>query len=43
LRQFHLQLTFTRAGMLRKNVEDELRAIDDAGVNDAFDVALLRR
>ena len=43
LRQFHLQLAFSGAGVVRKNVENELRAIDDAGVDDALDIALLRR
>jgi hypothetical protein len=41
--QLDLQLTFPRAGVTRKNVEDELRAIDDACVQYAFDVALLGR
>jgi hypothetical protein len=43
LRQFHLQLTFTSAGVARKNIENQLRAIDDARVDHAFNVALLRR
>ena len=42
LRQFHLQLTFPRARVPRKDVENQLRAIDDARVNHSFDVALLR-
>src|SRR5208283_1184336 len=43
LRQFHLQLTFTSAGVTGKNIENQLRAIDDARVDDALNVALLRR
>ncbi len=42
LRQLHLQLAFTGLGMAGKNVEDELRAVNHALVQDAFDVALLR-
>ena len=42
LGQLHLQLTLTRAGVPSKNIENELRAIDDARVDYAFDVALLR-
>ena len=41
--QFDLQLAFTGLGMARKDVEDELRAVDHALVQDALDVALLRR
>ena len=43
LRQFHLQLAFTSARVPRKNIENQLRPIDDAGVDDALDIALLRR
>ena len=43
LGQFHLQLTFTSAGVPRKDIENQLRAIDDARVDHALDVALLRR
>jgi hypothetical protein len=42
LRKFYLELAFTRARMAGKDVEDQLRAIDDAGVQLALDVALLR-
>ena len=41
LRQFDLQLAFAGARVARKNVEDELRAIDHAPLNDLFDIALL--
>ena len=41
LRQFHLQLAFTGAGVLGENVEDELGAIDDPRVDDFLDIALL--
>ena len=43
LRQFDLQLAFPRARMPRKNVEDELRAVDHPPLDDLFNVALLRR
>ncbi len=43
LRQFHLQLAFTGSGMAREDIQNQLRPIDDAGVNNALDIALLRR
>ncbi len=43
LRQLDLQLAFAGARMPRKNVEDELRAVDHAPLNDFFNIALLRR
>ena len=42
LRQFHLQLAFPRARVPRKNVEDQLRAVDHPPLDDFFDIALLR-
>ena len=42
LRQFHLELAFTGARVAGKDVEDELGAIDDAQVELALQVALLR-
>ena len=42
LRQFDLQLAFARAGALRKNVENERRAIQDFAVENFFEVAALR-
>ena len=41
LRQLYLQLTFAGAGVPRKNVEDELSAVDHAALDDFFYVALL--
>jgi hypothetical protein len=41
LSQLDLQLTFSGASVPRKNVEDELRAIDHATLDDFFYVALL--
>jgi hypothetical protein len=38
-----LQLTFTGPGVAGKNVEDELRPVDHAALDDFFDIALLRR
>ena len=43
LRQFHLQLAFAAARMPRKNIQDQLRAIDDPAFGVFFDVALLHR
>ena len=43
LRQFHLQLAFAGFRMPRKNVEDELRAVNHPLVQDALDIALLGR
>jgi hypothetical protein len=42
LRQFHLQLAFPRARVPRKNVEDQLGAVDHPPLDDFFDIALLR-
>jgi hypothetical protein len=42
LRQLDLQLSFARFRVPSKNIEDELRAINHALMQDAFDVALLR-
>jgi len=42
LRQFDLQLAFPGAGVLGKDIEDELGAVNHAGVEDTLDVALLR-
>jgi len=41
LRQFHLQLTFPSARVRRKDVENQLGAIDHSRVYYFFDVALL--
>jgi hypothetical protein len=43
LRQFHLQLAFTAAGVAGKNIQDELGAVDDARVDFIFNIALLGR
>ena len=42
LRQLHLELAFAGAGVAGEDVEDELGAVEDAGVEFAFQVALLR-
>ena len=42
LGQLDLQLAFGALRALRKNVEDEARAIDDAAVEGALQIALLR-
>ncbi len=42
LRQLDLQLAFAGAGVPGKNIEDELRAVDHAALDDLFNVALLR-
>jgi len=42
LRQFHLQLAFAGPRVTGEDIEDELRAIDTAAVNLAFEVAELR-
>ena len=42
LRQLHLQLAFSRARVPRKNVENQLRAVDHPPVNYFFNIALLR-
>jgi hypothetical protein len=42
LRQFDLQLAFAGSRVTRKDVENELRAVDHPPLNDLFDVALLR-
>ena len=41
LRQFDLELAFAGAGVARKDVEDELRAIDHPHIERALQVALL--
>ena len=42
LRQLHLELAFAGAGVAGEDVEDELGAVKDAGIEFAFQVALLR-
>ena len=42
LRQLHLQLAFPRLGVFRKNIEDELGAVNHPGVDQFFNIALLR-
>ena len=41
--QFDLQLAFSGARVARKNVEDQLGAIDDSSLDDLFNIALLGR
>ena len=36
-----MQLAFAAARMPRENIQDELRAVDDAALGEFFDVALL--
>jgi len=43
LREFHLQLAFTRARVPGKDIEDQLRAVDDARLDFALQVPKLRR
>jgi len=43
LGKFNLQLTFTRARVPRKNIEDQLRAVNDTPLNHLLNIALLRR
>ena len=43
LGEFHLQLAFAAARMAGENIEDQLRAVDDAAVHAALQVALLHR
>ena len=43
LRQLHLQLALTGAGVFGKDIEDELSAVDHSRVNQFLDIALLRR
>ena len=43
LREFDLELAFAGAGMAGEDVEDELRAVDDAAGEFCFKVAQLRR
>ena len=43
LRQFDLQLAFAGSRMTRKDIEDELRAVDHPPLNNLLDIALLRR
>jgi hypothetical protein len=42
LRQFDLQLAFPRAGALRKDIENERRAIEHLALENFFQVARLR-
>ena len=42
LRQFHLELAFAGAGVAGEDVEDKLGAVEDAGIQFALQVALLR-
>src|SRR5579871_2892161 len=39
LGQLYLQLAFSRAGVTREDVEDQLRAVDDAAVERAFEIS----
>ena len=41
LREFHLQPPFGRAGAFGKDIEDQLRPVDDLDAGGAFQVALL--
>ena len=41
LRQFHLQAAFAGAGARGEDIEDELGAVDDLGIEGLFQVALL--
>src|ERR1700688_109146 len=43
LRQLNLQLPFTSPSVTRKDVENELRAVDHSRIEYALDIALLRR
>jgi hypothetical protein len=43
LRQLYLQLSLGGDRVLREDVEDQLRPVDDAGLQRIFEVALLRR
>ena len=43
LRELDLELALGAARVLGKDVEDQLRAVDDAGVHGVLEVALLRR
>src|SRR6266849_1766626 len=43
LRQFYLQLAFAAACVAGKNVQNELRAIDDTAFSRRFNIALLHR
>ena len=43
LRELDLQLALGRDGVLREDVEDQLRAVDDSRVERVLEVALLRR
>jgi len=42
LREFDLQLAFARPGALRKDVENQRRAVENLAVEDFFEVAALR-
>src|SRR5262252_5783972 len=39
--QFNLELAFSSSRVARENIEDELRTVDDAALNDLLNVALL--
>src|SRR5262249_37525537 len=39
--QFHLKLTFAAARVASENIQNQLRAVDDATLGGGFDVALL--
>src|SRR5271165_291391 len=43
LRELNLKLAFTGSCMAGEDVEDELRAVDDADFQSALKIALLRR
>jgi hypothetical protein len=43
LSELDLHLTFVAAGALRKDIEDQAGAIDDAAVEMLFEIALLHR
>ena len=43
LRQFHLQLSLAAARVARKNIQDQLRAIDHAPLHASLQIALLHR
>ena len=43
LREFHLQLSFAAARVLRKDIQNKLGAVDNAALRGGFDVALLHR
>jgi hypothetical protein len=43
LGKFDLQLTFPAARVLRKYIQNQLRAVDDAALRGRFDISLLHR